>query len=84
MKKLLMFSAEWCAPCRAMKALMKSLDEDISVEYIDIEAEENAQLVEQYSIASIPTFVSFIDDTQMQRKTGGTTLQGLRDMFQKS
>lgn len=81
MKKLLMFSATWCGPCKAMKPIVANLDSEILVEIIDIDSEEHQDIVKSHNIMSVPTFVSFIDNEIKDRKVGFMSLQTLNDMF---
>lgn len=47
---ILMFSAEWCSPCKTIK---QWLPDDVVVLDADVEHD----LVNQYKVRSVPTFV---------------------------
>lgn len=50
---LLVFTAEWCGPCRAMKPALKKLaKEGVPVIYIDIDVVP--KVAEEYGVQSIP------------------------------
>lgn len=58
------FWAPWCPPCRAMapglESLAKSMDNDLDVVKVDIEASpENRQLANKYGVRGIPNMQVF-------------------------
>jgi thiol-disulfide isomerase/thioredoxin len=53
---LVQFSSAFCTPCRATRALLENVVEDLDdVVHIDIDAEEHLELVRQLNIMSTPT-----------------------------
>ena len=53
---LVQFSSAFCTPCRATRALLENVVEDISdVVHIDIDAEDHLELVRELNILSTPT-----------------------------
>lgn len=74
MRKLLVFSAKWCSPCRAVAPLLVQLD--IRVEKIDIELDR--ELVKQHGVRSVPTFLLFDDDKLLDTAVGLKTLEQLQ------
>ena len=53
---LVQFSSAFCTPCRATRALLESVTEDLhDVVHIDIDAEDNLELVRELNILSTPT-----------------------------
>ena len=38
MKQVLYFSASWCQPCKAFRPLMESMQNEIPVTFIDVDA----------------------------------------------
>jgi len=78
-KKILMFGASWCAPCKAMKEVVKELPEDIELKYYDIE--ENMKLAASHSVRNLPTFL-IVEETLgapiiIDRQTGIRTIEQL-------
>jgi thioredoxin 1 len=55
------FWAEWCAPCRALGPIIKSLSEnyDGRVRIAKVDVDANRQVAQQFSIRSIPTVILF-------------------------
>jgi thiol-disulfide isomerase/thioredoxin len=53
---LVQFSSAFCTPCRATRALLENVVEDLhDVVHIDIDAEDNLELVRELNILSTPT-----------------------------
>jgi len=53
---LVQFSSAFCTPCRATRALLENIVEDLhDVAHIDIDAEDNLELVRELNILSTPT-----------------------------
>jgi len=53
---LVQFSSAFCTPCRATRALLENVVEDLEdVVHIDIDAEDHLELVRELNILSTPT-----------------------------
>ena len=53
---LVQFSSAFCTPCRATRALLENVVEDLDdVVHIDIDAEDHLELVRELKILSTPT-----------------------------
>jgi thiol-disulfide isomerase/thioredoxin len=53
---LVQFSSAFCTPCRATRALLENVVEDLDdVVHIDIDAEDHLELVRELNILSTPT-----------------------------
>lgn len=78
MKKILRFTADWCAPC---KALQKNLGEaditGIVIEVIDIDKNQESAIY--YGIRSVPTLVMVKDDNVIKRHSGVMTPSQLKE-----
>jgi thiol-disulfide isomerase/thioredoxin len=53
MKQVLYFSAEWCGPCKMIKPIMQSLQSQMSITFIDVDA--SAETAKTWSVRNIPT-----------------------------
>ena len=79
MKKVMMFSAAWCGPCKATKPTFNSLKESATdVQYELVDVDEQAHLAEQFNIRAVPTFVLLKDDTEIARMSGGASADKLK------
>ena len=70
--KVLKFGAIWCTECLVMKPMWQEIEKsmpELKTEYFD--ADENAEMLEKYSIKDIPVFV-FLDkaDKEFMRLEG--------------
>lgn len=58
MKKLLVFKAVWCGPCKAYAPILedaKSELEALGVEVVFVDVDDNAELTKQHNIRGVPT-----------------------------
>ncbi len=59
--ELLDFWAAWCGPCKIMTPVLKELEEEfkgkVTIREIDVDAPENQELVDTYTIMSVPTYI---------------------------
>jgi thioredoxin 1 len=79
MKKIIMFSAQWCAPCQRTKPVFNTLKESVTdVEYKLIDVDDEGYLAEQYNIRAVPTFVLLKDNVEVARTSGGMTADKLK------
>lgn len=79
MKKIMMFSAAWCGPCKATKPTFNSLKESVTdVEYQLVDVDEQGNLAEQFNIRAVPTFVLLKDNVEVARMSGGASADKLK------
>ena len=55
------FSAVWCGPCKMLDPVVKQLAEewDGKVKVVKIDADQNPNILMQYSVLGIPTLLFF-------------------------
>ena len=76
-KKILKFSATWCAPCKAFEATLNKLNDtddfkDIEIQSINIEGDDDElDLVEKYQIRSVPTTILLDENGETLYKVSG-------------
>jgi len=60
-KIVFMFTAKWCGPCKSAKSTLEGkwseTYQDVAILYIDIDEPDNEDMVSEFEIESIPTFV---------------------------
>lgn len=61
---LVYFKAPWCGPCNQMKEYMEEFADHI------VDVEEQRELVNRYSVRSVPT-VMVIEDGQVKKQHSG-------------
>jgi thioredoxin-like negative regulator of GroEL len=68
MKQLWYFTADWCAPCKALGPTMNRVAEQISVNKINIDYE--ADVVQKYGVRNIPTVILVENGQEVRRFSG--------------
>jgi len=66
------FSAVWCGPCKMLDPVVKELagEWDGKVKVVKIDADENPNILTQYSVLGIPTLLFFKEGEIKERITG--------------
>ena len=80
-KKILKISSTWCGPCRQLK---KELEDFDLVPIIEVDADKDEQLCNDYGIKSIPTLI-FLDEKEQEvfRHVGFIFKKDLRTLVDK-
>lgn len=73
--RILVFTAEWCTPCKALTPTWDALRKHADVELIDVEARPG--LAEQFGVCSLPTVVVLRDGEVVDWIGPGMTSAGL-------
>lgn len=63
MKKILVFSASYCSPCKELKRRLEILSREQPMDVTHIQADEDWQSAARYGIKSVPTMVIQDGDT---------------------
>ena len=82
MKTIYYFTAEWCQPCKRTRPIVEELNRDQSIagfQIIDVDV--NPELVKNFDISSIPTFILFNDGVQIKREVGGKSREQLWELI---
>jgi thioredoxin 1 len=78
MKTVYYFTADWCQPCKRTRPIVEELNRDQSIagfQIIDVDV--NQDLVKNFGIKSVPTFILFDEGIEKNRLTGGQTREQL-------
>lgn len=76
MKHLLYFTADWCNPCQRTKPFAEELiSEGANIKFIDADSE--LDMVKNFKIMSIPTFVLIENGIEIARANGAKTKEEL-------
>jgi len=69
---LIDFYATWCGPCKVSALLVKEISEKYSdsVEFYKVNVDENQELINEYQIRNIPTFI-LIENGEIKNKIVG-------------
>lgn len=82
MKKVLRFTASWCAPCKMLAPMVEDAKGDMPVEVIDIDTEEGTALAVKNGVRGVPTLIMMDGDTEIKRHVGMTTEAALKQWFE--
>lgn len=82
-RSMIMFSAKWCGSCRKMKPKIETLTElhkNVNFYYVDItEFEDEDEVIAEYSVGKIPSFVFYNNGTEFARVQGSKDRQNILD-----
>lgn len=73
---LIKFEADWCGPCKAMSPILEDFAKNnpkIKVISVDIEGDGIYDVLGDYQIKSVPTFVRLKGGTLVKRASGTMT-----------
>lgn len=59
--KLIDFWAEWCNPCKMMNPILDEVVKEYNIDLVKYDADKDKEMLEKYSITSIPTYI-VVDD----------------------
>ena len=79
MKKVLRFTAGWCAPCKALAPILESIETSVPIEVIDIDTESGALVGKSFGIRGVPTLVMVEDDRVIKTLVGMQTKDKLKE-----
>ena len=82
---IVVFTAGWCAPCQDLKKILAVLcheSPDVSVAYVDIEAE--TELRDEFEICTVPWVMLVRDATVLFADSGSLSLEQMRNLVQQA
>jgi thioredoxin-like negative regulator of GroEL len=68
MKQLWYFTADWCAPCKALGPTMNRVADQIQINKINIDYE--ADVTQKYGVRNIPTVILVENGQEVRRFSG--------------
>ncbi len=72
------FSADWCAPCKALKPTLNKLSEEETNVLIGmIDVDDNPDISIEYNIRNVPTTIFFKDGKEVHKIVGNVS----KDVF---
>jgi len=81
MRKILYFTAAWCAPCKALSPVMDSLQGQINFDKIDVDT--NTDLSAQYGVRGVPSLVLVENGNEIGRLVGAQTKETILNFYNK-
>lgn len=78
--KVVMFTATWCSPCKAMEpAIQRLANEDYPILKSDFD--KNRPLATKWQVKSLPTIIYFKDGKELHRYVGAQTFETLSKKY---
>jgi len=82
MKTVYYFTADWCQPCKRTRPIVEEMNREQSVAGFQIiDVDDNSELVKNFGIKSVPTFILFDDDIEKNRIVGEQTREQLEEFI---
>ena len=82
MRTVFYFTADWCQPCKKVRPIVEELNReiaDVTFQIIDVDMEND--LVKTFQITSVPTFILFEGEEQINRITVAQTREKLNEFI---
>ena len=82
MKKVVMFSASWCNPCKQAKPVFQKLKEsrnDVQFEIVDID--ENRDMANDFGVTGVPTFMLIENNEEVSRLVGAQNVVRVKELL---
>jgi thioredoxin-like negative regulator of GroEL len=80
MKTVFYFTADWCGPCKKVRPIVEDMNKDgFFIQIIDVDIEK--ELVKNFEIASVPTFILFENEKIINRISGAQTRSQLESFI---
>ena len=78
MKIVYYFTADWCQPCKKTRPIVEEMNrEQTTAGFQIIDVDDNADLVKNFGIQSVPTFILFDGGIEKNRIIGSQTRESL-------
>lgn len=74
------FYAKWCGPCKMLAPIIDSLKD---IEKVSIDIDDSRELIEKYSIMSVPTLMLFKSGECLSKHIGFIRLEELEEWINK-
>ena len=82
MRHILYFTADWCHPCKKVKPIVEELNRESSgVKFQVIDADSETELVKQFEVRSVPTFIVLDGGVEINRAIGAQTREQLLSLM---
>jgi thioredoxin 1 len=81
MKQVLYFSAGYCQPCKTYKPIMESLQSEMPITFIDVEA--SPQTATTWNVRSVPTVLVIKNGMEIGRAVGAKTKEEIRSLYNR-
>jgi thioredoxin 1 len=76
MKTVFYFTADWCAPCKKTRPIVEEMKKE-GYQFQIIDADYEQLLAKRFEIKSVPTFILFENQQEVDRIIGAQTKESL-------
>ena len=83
--KLIIFTADWCGPCKAAK---KAMQQDVSLkrmldsyEVVNYDFDLAMPMRRKYNVNKVPTFIIVAEDEEVKRQVGFNSIDKLKNFL---
>ena len=83
MRHVLYFTAEWCNPCQRTMPVAEELKREGLVDFLFIDADTELDMLENFGIKSVPTFILIEDGKEINRMNGTKTREQFLDFVKE-
>ncbi len=73
MSHVLYFTADWCNPCQRTKPIAEQLHSEGIINFEFIDADSEIDMIKQFSIKAVPTYILIKDGKEVKRMNGAKT-----------
>jgi thioredoxin 1 len=76
---VLVFSAEWCKPCKILKPIVEELSDELKdkIPIIKLDVDENSDIAAQLGVRNVPTILFFKNGEVVDKMVGANTKSNL-------
>lgn len=85
-KTLILFSADWCGPCKVLKPTLEKVEESLSESYnfIKVDISDVEETTKKFNIRNIPTCVLTKEGKEIGRFSGVKTEDQIKKILLES
>jgi thioredoxin 1 len=80
---LLDFTADWCAPCKAMEPILEGIAEEYAgrMRVFRVDFDECPDVADRYQVMSLPTLILLRDGEPVQRVRGAQNRRAIVELL---
>ena len=83
MRHVLYFTADWCNPCQRTMPVAEELKREGLVDFLFIDADTELEMLENFGIKSVPTYILIEDGKEIKRMNGTKTREQFLDFIKE-
>jgi thioredoxin 1 len=82
-KNLVLFSADWCGPCKIVKPIVENIKEEMGEDFSFylVDVNQSEETTSNYKVKNIPTGLILIDGEEKGRFTGAKKEEDIKNLI---